>query len=112
MIVEKIKELCKTKGVSVSEMEQAIGLSRGVTYKWDKNIPSVESVTKIADYFHISIDELMDRSNDGYYTSPEVAELTQTLKERPEMQILFDAARDVSREDIMFIIQMVDRMKK
>lgn len=107
---EKVIEVCKSKGVSVSKLEKDLGYGNGSIMK--ASSISADRVIEIADYLHISVDELLGRPNEGYYLNPEVAELTQTLKERPEMQILFDATRDVSREDIMFIIQMVDRMRR
>ena len=50
-------------------------------------------------------------TQDEYYTDPEVAELAQQLKDRPELKVLFDASRDISKEDIQFVIDMIERMK-
>ncbi len=50
-------------------------------------------------------------TQDEYYTDPEVAELAQQLKDRPELKVLFDASRDISKEDVQFVIDMIERMK-
>ena len=50
-------------------------------------------------------------TQEEYYTNPEVAELAQQLKDRPELKVLFDASRDISKEDVQFVIDMIERMK-
>ena len=54
-----IKELCKKYNISVSELESKLEFSRGSICKWDVNTPSITKVKAVADYFGISIDELM-----------------------------------------------------
>lgn len=56
-------------------------------------------------------DEDPNITQDEYYTDPEVAELAQQLKDRPELKVLFDASRDISKEDVQFVIDMIERMK-
>lgn len=54
-----IKELCKKHNVSVSELESELDFSRGSLCKWDVNVPSVVKVKAVADYFGISVDQLL-----------------------------------------------------
>ena len=56
-------------------------------------------------------DEDPNITQEEYYTDPEVAELAQQLKDRPELKVLFDASRDISKEDVQFVIDMIERMK-
>lgn len=58
----KVKELCKKHNISVSELENKLGFSRGSICKWDVNIPSINKVKAVADYFGASIDELLNGS--------------------------------------------------
>ena len=46
-----------------------------------------------------------------YYNDPEVARLVNELKENPGRRILFDASRDLTIDDINFVIDMIDRLK-
>lgn len=48
MIYERIKQLCDKNGISVSELERRVGVSRGSICKIDKHKPSSETVEKIA----------------------------------------------------------------
>lgn len=59
MIGTKIAELCKAKGVAVSEVERTVGLSNGLIRKWDDISPRVDSLKKVADYFGIKVDDLL-----------------------------------------------------
>lgn len=61
----KIKELCKEHNISIFELENEIGISRGVLYTWKKSAPSIEKVYKVAKYFNVSIDYLVDHHVKG-----------------------------------------------
>lgn len=55
----KVKELCKQKNISVSELESELNFSRGSLCKWNVNVPSITKVKAVADYFHVTVDELL-----------------------------------------------------
>ncbi len=61
----KIKELCKEHNISIFELENQIGISRGVLYTWKKSAPSIEKVYKVAKYFNVSIDYLVNHRVKG-----------------------------------------------
>lgn len=56
----KIKELCTEKGISVNELECTLGFSRGSIYKWNTNVPSINKVKAVADYFNVTVDSLIE----------------------------------------------------
>ena len=58
-IVERIQELCREKGTTLKGLETEFGFSNGAMYKWDTNVPGVDRVQKVADYFGVSIDFLV-----------------------------------------------------
>lgn len=55
----KIKQLCKSNGITVTGLEKELGFARGSLCKVDTNKPSMEKVQKLADYFKMSVDSLM-----------------------------------------------------
>jgi hypothetical protein len=61
-LVEKIQQLASVNNVKFSTLEKDLGFSRGLIYKRDKNIPSVDKVIKVANYFKVSIDSLLGNS--------------------------------------------------
>lgn len=59
MIYDKIKEICKEKGVSPSSVEKKAGLGNGAVTKWNDFSPSVKNLKAVADVLEISVDELI-----------------------------------------------------
>lgn len=55
-----IKDLCNKNNITIFELERKIKVSRGILYTWKKSSPSVEKVKKIAEYFNVSIDYLLN----------------------------------------------------
>lgn len=56
--------LCKHKGVTKNKACQEMGVSRSVAAKWKstQTNPSMATLQKIADYFEVSLDELLLQS--------------------------------------------------
>lgn len=64
---EKIQELSKEKGISVRELEKRLGFSNGYFSKWKTVSPNSEGLQKVADYFSVSVDYLLGRTDQKYY---------------------------------------------
>lgn len=58
-LVERIKTLCESNAITITQLESAAGIARGTIGRWDKSTPSVDKVAKVAEYFSITIDELL-----------------------------------------------------
>lgn len=59
MIYDKIKEICKTKGVSVAQVERDAGLSNGAISKWNDVSPTVSNLQAVAKVLNCSVDDLL-----------------------------------------------------
>lgn len=68
---DRIKELAIQRKVSVAELERALGFGNGSISKWNKQSPSTEKLKQVADYFQVSLDYLVGRSDDKYDLSPQ-----------------------------------------
>ena len=62
-IFEKIKELADKQGISLNKLEEKLGFSRNTIYNMKKSTPNVERVSMIADYFNVSTDYLLGRTD-------------------------------------------------
>ncbi|HCI90906.1 MAG: helix-turn-helix domain-containing protein [Ligilactobacillus ruminis] len=58
-----IKDLAVKKKISVAELERTLGFGNGSISKWNKQSPSVDKLNKVADYFDVSVDYLLGRTN-------------------------------------------------
>lgn len=120
---DRLKDLRLSKHLTQEEFAKESGLSRSAVgmYESGKRKPSFEVLELIADFFNvnmsylagkepISVDLSVDTSRDTkqpYYLDPEVAEMANELKENPDMRILFDASRKLSKQDMKTVINMV-----
>ena len=59
---ELLLELCKSKGISVTNLCLEITGSRGNLSTWKKGNINPASLVKIADYFNVSVDYLLGRT--------------------------------------------------
>ena len=63
MFYDKYLELCKQKDIAPSRAAEEAGFSKSLVSKWksyDSELPSIEILGKISDYFGISISELLE----------------------------------------------------
>jgi transcriptional regulator with XRE-family HTH domain len=112
---DRIKTLCKQKGVTVTGTEKELGFARGSLCKVETNKPSMEKVQKLAEFFEVSVEYLTtgeEKENKEYYLNPETAELAQTLFENKDLRVLFDAAKDATPEDLQTTYNMLMALKK
>ncbi|MCY7692594.1 helix-turn-helix domain-containing protein [Bacillus altitudinis] len=61
-LVNRIKALCDDKKVTFAEVERQIGISNGQIRRWDNVSPKSETLQKVADYFDVSTDYLLGRT--------------------------------------------------
>lgn len=60
-LLDRVKELMDQSGIKAKQLTAELGISNSSFTDWGKGkgSPSVDTVTKIADYFHVSIDYLV-----------------------------------------------------
>lgn len=61
-MIENIRKLCKSANISSSKLEESLGFSQGLISRWKDKTPSLDKIVSIADYFDVSIDELIGRN--------------------------------------------------
>ncbi len=97
-----IKALCKKKGISVSFLEKELKFSNASISKWKKSAPGSESIKRVADYFGVTVDYLINgedsKDSEGYYLNSETAKLAQEMYEDEDMRSLFDMKRNMPPE--------------
>ncbi|EME7120701.1 helix-turn-helix transcriptional regulator [Enterococcus faecium] len=66
-LYEKIKMLANEKKISIRQLEEALGFGNGVINRWRKNNPGVDKVQLVANYFDVSVDYLLGRTEKKKY---------------------------------------------
>ena len=57
--MSNITNLCRNKGISIAKLEKELGFGNATIRMWAKASPSVEKVKAVADYFGVSVDQLI-----------------------------------------------------
>lgn len=111
---KNLNALISNSSKTQKEIADAIGVSPQTFNTWCQGIalPRMGKVQKLADYFHVQKSNLIDETEqvaDSYYIDDDVRELAQFLHDSPEYKVLFDASRRVKKEDIEFVMRLIDK---
>ncbi|MCE2078524.1 helix-turn-helix domain-containing protein [Streptococcus thermophilus] len=60
---EKVRELARKKGLSLNQVEEKLGYSRNTLYSLKRQKVSSERLQEIADFFNVSTDYLLGRTD-------------------------------------------------
>jgi transcriptional regulator with XRE-family HTH domain len=58
-LFDKIKKLCNEHGISIARLEKELGFGNATIQGWRKSSPTVEKLKSVADYFGVTVDELL-----------------------------------------------------
>ena len=61
-VFDRIKELSEKRGISVQKAATEIGFSENLFYQWKTSSPKSDRLQKVADYFNVSTDYLLGRT--------------------------------------------------
>lgn len=81
-LLDRVKELCKENGISQRKLEQDLELGNGASSKWAKSSPSSELLQKIAEYFNVSLDWLLGKTE--FRNLPDESTLADDVKRNEE----------------------------
>lgn len=59
MLLDNIRRLCRLNDISVTTLERELGMGNGTIGKWAESSPRLDSVKKVADYFNVTLDQLV-----------------------------------------------------
>ena len=97
--------MCKSAGVQRSALSD---------YKSGKNKTiSFSNLQKIADYFNMTVDELVNgkKSPDSMSEDDELNEYLEELKNNPGMRILFSKTKGATKEELEKVVKMIEILR-
>ncbi|MBQ4638961.1 MAG: helix-turn-helix transcriptional regulator [Clostridia bacterium] len=61
----RLKELRKSKGITQISLQLHTGIEQSLLSKYENNerVPTVDALLKLADFYNVSIDYLLSRTN-------------------------------------------------
>lgn len=106
---EKVRELARKKGLSLNQVEEKLGYSKNTLYSLKRQKVSSERLQEIADYFNVSTDYLLGRTDNptiakddtiAGYTSDDLRKMAENAK-------TFDG-KPLTEEDIDAIQNIIE----
>ncbi|MFK4568430.1 helix-turn-helix domain-containing protein [Enterococcus sp. UD-01] len=76
---ERIKLLAKNQGKSLNRIEEELGYGKNVLYRLKDSNPSVERLEEIADYFDVTVDYLLGRTDEISSKTPSDEEYSDLI---------------------------------
>lgn len=64
MILGNIRRKCAEIGISVYALEKKMEFGNGTVSSWATSSPSVDKLKRVADYFGVTVDELLKDDSD------------------------------------------------
>jgi phage transcriptional repressor len=108
-IVDKIRALCSERTITIAELERNLGLGAGTVSRWDVRVPGIDKVQKVAEYFDVSTDYLLGRSDvPKWANNDDIIIFDQALK-RNSVIMSYDGI-ELSEEDKLKLEGMIKAM--
>jgi transcriptional regulator with XRE-family HTH domain len=106
---EIVKDLCEKQGISLNTLEDKLKLGKNSLYGLKRNQPSAERLQQIADYFNVSTDYLLGRTDNPRIASDETigGYTSEDLRKMAENAKTFDG-KPLTEEDIDAIQNIIE----
>ena len=116
---ERIKELRKEKGLTQEHLAQKLSFNRATLASWEvgRSLPDIDTLTKLAEFFGVSIDFLLDRTTIPHVMSREEVVLQDGKAIKPEYiseecaieaaKIIERAGKILNQEEKKFLLNMI-----
>lgn len=110
---ERVRELAKKQGLSINQLEDKLNFGKNSLYGLKKSNPNSKIIEKIADYFNVSTDYLLGRTD-----NPKIASdndnATVDLKKAVAGSMAFDG-KPLTEDEINYLADVFEaqlKMKK
>lgn len=111
----KLKEIRESKGISQRQAALALNLSPTVYNRYENGLrePPNALLLVIADYFGVSVDELLGRTppEKEAQTEDEALQIRERLRRDPNYRLLFSAADNASPEHLRAAAAMLKALE-
>lgn len=113
--LSRILELMQNEGLTAHQLEVRAGLSNASVQAWrnGRNKPSLDAISKLSDYFGVSVDYLLGKTDDP--TPPKKSDGKPKLYVPPEyasvMVAFAGGTENLTQEDIDSIIEFIEFKK-
>lgn len=110
---ENLRALRKSRGYSQDRFAREIGSNQMTLSSWEvgTRMPSLGTMQRIADTFHVPLSSLLPMESTGM-EDDFLLGLSDIMKIKPDLRVLFDRAKYLSEEDLRIVISVVCALTK
>lgn len=105
--LEKIKELAQKRGISLQKVAEDLGYSINYLYTLKEKTPKSDRLQEIADYFNVSTDYLLGRTDNPAIAGDDVAKTEIDLKKDAAESFFYDG-HELNDEDLDLISSLLE----
>lgn len=121
--MNRLRRLRQEKNISQSALANYLGVTQQTVsaYESGDREPDLETLNKMADFFDVSVDYLLGRTDirnsadkiaQALKDDPELLEFWEDLNSRENLKIMFKQAKDLPDSDIRTLIMLIRRFKQ
>ena len=82
-VVDRIKSLCNERGITLAELERNTGIGNGIIARWKSSSPKADSLEKVAVFFSVSTDYILERTDIRNFYESAAASSTTSYDDLP-----------------------------
>jgi transcriptional regulator with XRE-family HTH domain len=113
---ENLSHFINKSGRKAVDIAAEIGVSKGTFSDWrnGKSLPRTDKFDDLCAYFSCSRADLLEQRSEEneYYLNKEVQEIAEELYNDSTKRALFSASRNLSKEDILIVKDLIERLTK
>lgn len=113
---EIIKKLAKQHDKSLQQVAEDLNFSKNLFYRWKTSDPKAKDLSKVADYFGVTTDYLLGRTETPQFTSKDekdiqkkLTEMIDGLSDDSSLAYLNNGGTEIDEEDAELIKSALER---
>lgn len=112
--VQYVRDICKQRGIPVSQLEKDCGFSNGYLNPKKMTKLPYDRAQAIAEYLGVSAKLLLtgeETEKPLINGDEELTEYVQMLKTRPECRMLFQLSKNATKEDVEAAVRIIEALR-
>ncbi|HFI0134825.1 TPA: helix-turn-helix domain-containing protein [Streptococcus suis] len=105
-LLDRIKLLASTHQLSLAELERKLDFSNGSLRKWASSTPSGDKIEKVADYFNVSTDYILGRTDNPRIASDN--DMSEIDLKKDAAESFFYDGHELNEEDLDLIASILE----
>ncbi len=126
---ERFAALAEQKGVTPYRVSKETGISQATLSDWKRGrcVPKADKLRQLADYFGVPMEDLLEPDpqvshykidlddkapGDPVWLDEQTLALLESLRTRPEMQMLFSLTAKATKADVLKAVRIIEALQQ